>query len=254
MLKQILFITLLVCPSFSCAPTLLSRSALRSTVAPKVYLLEFGSKKEGVGGRGTGFSVQAPSGKSYIVTNGHVCDGALDHKLDMYVTVDGFKIKRNMIKVSDETDLCIVEGLPAVKGLKVGSSFKIGDWINTVGFPGGGPQTMSGGEINDIEDSWFIRFVIRSEEDVKRCNLPKNAIKFEDGESVLPFLPPERVRVCVVGVMDSTRTTAFAKPGSSGSPAVNDKGEVIGVVFATDQNNWANLVSLKDLQNFLKPY
>ena len=44
----------------------------------------------------------------------------------------------------------------------------------------------------------------------------------------------------------------FAQPGSSGSPMVNEAGDVVGVVFAIDEKAWASMVSLSDLRKFLQ--
>ncbi len=57
--------------------------------------------------------------------------------------------------------------------------------------------------------------------------------------------------VCMEEVL-AYRTTAVSLPGNSGSPVVDYKGNVIGVLFAGDSEvHWGLVITLDDVRDFL---
>jgi S1-C subfamily serine protease len=229
---------------------------LRTTVGSKVYKIQ---GKLG-GGGGTGFAVKAPSGIDYIVTNSHVCEGALSQSEDktslLVVNEDG-AMRRKIIENSDFTDLCLLEGLPGVEGLSVGSEPSIGQVIAAVGHPRLRPLSISRGEVVGRTDVQIVAYVMKSgderldavlgAEDGK-CDLPKNKI-----EEVDHWLFGH-VKLCTNVTKDTIMSTVVIFPGNSGSPIVDFWGNVTGVAFASDGTNWALIVSNKDLKQFLRRY
>jgi hypothetical protein len=54
-----------------------------------------------------------------------------------------------------------------------------------------------------------------------------------------------------VKLMDSVMTNAFSLPGNSGSPVLNDAGNVVGVLFAGDGRNTSLIVPTDLIHDFL---
>lgn len=234
---------------------------LRSKVGSKVYTIS------GEHGLGTGFAIKAPSGQTYILTNDHVC-GVSKDGVNLKVTDSvGHSLNRKIIERSQYSDLCLIEGMPGVEGLSLGTAPSIGQIIAAIGHPAGYGLTMSRGEViqkQDVmievgpmeyqnpENGEWIK--IKPEEGgitPEQCALPKNAqptFKFET------WFGPINVKLCVVVTKNAYYTNMNIQPGSSGSPVVNFWGNVVGVVFAGDQAMWGIAVNKADVIDFLHMY
>lgn len=226
------------------------RSYLRSEVGSKVYVVR--GSYDGRGG-GTGFAVKAPSGKSYIVTNDHVCAASQD-KSTMFVHDDsGLGIPRQILERSVYSDLCILEGMPGVEGLTVSYAPSPGDELYVVGHPRLMPLTVSHGEMIG-QQTVSIPIGMVSEE--LKCDQPKNVML------PLPTLifgvAPDPLysgpMVCLERIKDAYLTNVIIQPGNSGSPVVDALGNVVAVVFAGDGLGWGVMVSNIDLRIFLALY
>lgn len=102
----------------------------------------------GLNGFATGFNIQTPSGRTFILTNKHVCDRLGILHMLMVRDSKNQVFLRKIIKISKSTtDLCLVKGLPGHSGLKMGSKPHIGDKASIVGHPHGLPTTLQEGEI-----------------------------------------------------------------------------------------------------------
>lgn len=244
---------------------------LRYNVGSRVYIIT-NSKNQG---GGTGFAVKAPSGKTYIMTNYHVCDALKKRsggKSDEVIVEqnNGKKLARKIIATSDYSDLCLIEGLPGVSGLSVGDVPYEGQKLYSVGHPGLKPRTVSTGDIQGFMDLELpegpISGIMRvggkvvdqhqftpaeggiSEAD---CQKPKNRIKtFKRG--VLFF--EIEMKMCLNVTKDTYITNMLSQPGASGSPVVDSWGNVIGVLFAGDEYSWAFMVNANDVKQFLEMY
>lgn len=235
---------------------------LRNKVGSKSYIMF----EPGIGS-GTGFMVKAPSGKSYLLTNDHVCDASTDGAHLSVMDDNGEFIPRSILHRSEKTDLCLLEGMPGVEGLTVSTSPPDkGDSLAAVGHPAGYLTTMTKGTLimsKDIEiPEGYISIKMGSapEELIPQelggmleseCDKPKNKVLVQKRD----FLGLEYVvKVCMNVTKNAYFTTILAQPGSSGSAVVNGWGQVIGVLFAGDSFGWSMLVSQEDMQDFLKKY
>lgn len=191
---------------------------------------------------GTGVHVKVSSGKTYILTNDHVCEVAKDGTL--YVSTDYSErpMPRKVIERADFTDLCLVEPIDNIEGLTLGQEPNYGDLIRVVGHPKLMPITMTEGEI--LGEDIVNVFTGLSLED---CTKPKYKI----GQAGGWFFGQQ---ACFLNIK-SYLTTIHILPGSSGSPAVDFWGNIVGLAYAGDNDiNWGILVELEDIKKFLKPY
>lgn len=234
---------------------------LRSYVGERVYIIT----DQNPGPGGTGFSVKAKSGKTFIVTNAHVCALSRDTKTILINTEDGKHIRRRIIKVSGKSDLCLIDGLKGVTGLSVGPSPEIGQIIASVGHPSLLPLTLSRGEIITRVDVTILKGIVNTPEypmdmplpgadllTPDQCKQPKNKIIIQTVN--FGFGGPQQIALCLDITKKAYKTNMIILPGSSGSPVVDFWGRVVGVAFAGDQNNWGAVVSIDDLKDLLSKY
>lgn len=247
----------------------LHNTYIRAKVGDKVYKITGGPRTGG----GTGFQVKAKSGQSYVVTNAHVCKVSPDGQHVMVSDDNGFSMWRNIEYVSEYSDLCLVQGVPGVEGLTLGSAPAVGEIVEAVGHPSLMPTTVSKGEVigaqdiyipealvidpNDPADAELADMLQLPPEMVKtpdECSLPKNEIKTQvigynmwTGQQI-------KARICFDVTRSAYLSNMVIQPGNSGSPVVNFWGNVVGVVFAGDRAGWGIAVSFKDLKQLLNNY
>jgi len=150
-------------------------------------------------GSGTGFVVGLTERGAYIVTNKHVCAGAILKPEDRktygqnmynfsYVEVEkrgGGVGPGQILRVSQNSDLCLIYAkIKVKKALKIAKDYKMQQVVSSYGFPQGGPVNLRG--------------VIKKHE------------------------------VFLLGVYNESNMLAWY--GISGAAVVNQDGEVVGVM------------------------
>lgn len=238
---------------------------LRQTVGSKVYMI----RDSKMSGGGTGFAVQAPSGETYILTNDHVCGVSKDGDSVLVSNTDeNISMRRRIIAHDENSDLCLIEGVPGIKGLEVADSapFK-GETLKVIGHPRLMPLHLSAGELTGTETVVILVGPISmvnpetgKEEQIdpkmggvlpEQCMMAKNRQVTEELDLMFFVL---KIKFCLVEVKDAYVTSVVVKPGNSGSPVVNFWGNVEGVVFASDSTSWGRMISINDVKAFLKNY
>jgi S1-C subfamily serine protease len=180
---------------------------------------------------GTGFQMKTPQGLR-VISNAHICQLGIKNGY-MLAHADYTMQILKILKIDPIADLCMLEGVNGLPGLKLGSQPEMGDTIGILGHPLLQPQTFSKGRILAKQ---LINIII-GYYSPKTCNGP--------GEfQMAPFF-------CVKTFI-SYYTNAMIFPGNSGSPAVNFFGNVVGVVFAgNNRTNYGHLVTYEDLKRFI---
>jgi S1-C subfamily serine protease len=232
-----------------------------------VTVTEFSKDRDNTGG-GTGFLVKAPSGKTFIVTNRHVCDDSKDGS--MWVTVDGMTQDRKLkiLKKSDQADLCLMEPIPGIEGLDIGDTPAVGDDVIYIGHPRLQARTYVSGELVGTKIETVIRGQVGKEISEAECKASKDSYIADTYEiylilrrlarDVTPtqsieslFKTSNKVTVCYERGQAYV-TTLDVYGGASGSPMVNVYGEVVGVIYAGEQGQWGYAVILAELKQLLK--
>jgi len=224
-------------------------------IADKVFYIR-SAPNDGSGG--TGWAVNAPSGAHYIVTNAHVCEGVLEETKDgrfVWVSSERYgPVKKKVLNISDNTDLCLIEGFKKIEGLAIAESFEVNEHLRSFGHPLLMPISGSEGVIRGIMDITVKDFEYDLLNMDRKCDLPKQFIQTFDPPEGEP--PPLFFtgKVCLIIIHNAYATTLTGRPGSSGSPALNDDNEVVGVVFAVNSEHSAFMIPLSDIQEFLRPF
>lgn len=254
------------------------KTALNNYVGSKVVMIvsDNPDTTDRYGG-GTGFHVVAPSGKTYIVTNRHVCRGAKNDT--MWAAVRG-TTKYHPVKIierSSFTDLCLVEPLPGIEGLKVGVEPYIGQQVAAIGHPNLQPKTYTEGDVVGTvlytiaigaigregftkgdcsgRDNYIVKYRLSQliRDSMKQKNgLDSSLYNLIEVENLFSDkLKNEYVDVCLMRT-SAMVTTAMIWHGSSGSPVVDFWGNVVGVMYAVGGDNfWGRAITLLDLEQFL---
>jgi len=107
-------------------------------------------------GGGTGWSVKL-HGKYYIITNKHVCEMYQGDKNATIKLNDGRLLHRQVISISDISDLCAIEGIEEIGALSLADNIYIGEIVSVVGHPLLLPINVSYGAILE-ENNFQIGF------------------------------------------------------------------------------------------------
>jgi hypothetical protein len=193
---------------------------------------------------GTAFTVKAPSGKVYTLTNRHICDDSKDGYLYFFNSDEKLVGKRKILEKYNKHDLCLLEAMKDSPPITVADKVHI-EHIAVVGHPLGYPLTAVIGDLVgtrdiQIEDSGT------SPDDCEK--LPNRKLHMDPMRLMFEQDP----RVCVFSA-PAYATTVINGPGGSGSPAINQDEELIGVMFAySSEVAWGKLVPLDFVKDFLK--
>jgi len=189
------------------------------------------------GSSGTGFVIRHKL-KKYILTNRHVCTM---HPKFLTASIGNKVFTTRIIKYSETDDLCLMtapQNLPylGIRGLNLRGMSK----AYTIGHPLGLPLTFEKGLVTSEE-------VIRIRVSCKRSH--DLSYKPRDLMSQLFGIK----KVCIK-VYDAVRVNSFTYPGNSGSPVLDWKGHVQGVIFAgsTRAANAGYMVPLRKVRRFLE--
>lgn len=235
-------------------PSLQTRM-IQKRSADHVYMIK---GEDGQGG--TAFQIRAPSGKTYLVTNSHICEGESDGKTILVLRDDDVSIGRKVLKIDNRSDLCLIEGWIGDKGLLMGADVEDDQKVTEIGHPHLAPLTISEGKVighTDVEIRHHIMSIgVRSTDQLlnaskEACKGPKYSIKKQD-LPVWGMLPIKNVTMCFVTETDAIKIDNETHPGNSGSPLLDRQGRVVGVIFAVDGAGIGYAVNLTHLKLLLK--
>lgn len=189
---------------------------------------------------GTGFNINLPSGNVALLTNRHICSASKDGFVLVRKEGSMFMHRKKIKKMAEDTDLCLVESIPGESGLSLAGSVEISDKVISVGHPAGLPLMPSYGEAVGLVVENVASMYVEGE-----CKWANS--KVIDGGGRYGVFG----KICIE-TQQALLTTCQVVGGSSGSPLFNIFGNVVGVIYASGQNNWAYAVPLAHIKQFLK--
>lgn len=198
----------------------------------------------------SGEQIQAPSGKSYILTAGH-CRVLEDNGSIEVIDADNNHLNRRIIAEDPKSDLLLIEGLPSITGITVAASEEMHEHIRTFTHGAAMDTYKTDGELIQEQVVDIQAFDIQNDIDEARC---KSMPKYQLADSMidLGFMQIQGGKSCQLHLREIAGT-ARIRPGSSGGMVVNDSGELVGVASAGSAED--NLyVQVSDINSFLAGY
>lgn len=191
-------------------------------------------------GGGTGFVIRAQSGKNYILTNAHVCGVADSEGRVALQEKDGTLYESHVKKVFKKHDLCLIDAKSDWTPISIARDSYVGENIYVVGYPGLEPLSMVKGQLRA-----YLNIQMEAGRN-KEC---------EEGEESVDPGPIGQMfgvnNICVK-TFYSQPITANIYPGNSGSPVMDNYGNVVGVAFASNEYHQGYIVPLSYIKEFLK--
>ena len=186
---------------------------------------------------GSGSIVEGRSGHRFLLTNAHVCNCARVRG-EVYGTFEGGElVKAKVVKQDWSADLCAARVEDSRTALKLAPRLLPLTSVHTRGYPGG-RLTESNGRVGNSTD-WDTTMDIS---ELGECPAGSSKERGMNGNVV----------ACTLHFR-STLTTLYARPGSSGSPVVNDDGELVGVLSSWHPDNFfdGGIVPYNDTRKFV---
>lgn len=183
--------------------------------------------------------IRSPSGKVYTLSAAHCAVLAVNGYIQAQ-NEKGDSKPLKVLKTDDSHDLLLLEGYDD-KFINIANSDKVHDKVYTMTHGHSMPAYRTDGELL-AEEQITIDSPVFDEESMTICAKKANhsLVMIETGYAC-------QFKYNIV------YSTASVIPGSSGGPALNENGNLIGIVSATD-GYFAAFIPLKDIHDFIKGF
>lgn len=187
----------------------------------------------------SGVQVKAPSGKVYTLTAAH-CKSLAGKQRIVAETEDGHRFSLDIVKIDVQHDLMTLTSSNQ-KSVDVAEKIEKHLKVHTITHGERYPSYRTDGELLIEEIFNVLGEPIWTDEDFSHCPVTKYS---------MPVLT-ERGMYCGM-TLNLMVTTAWVRPGSSGGPAFDEKGGLIGIVSCSHGDMFSGLVPLSDIKKFLR--
>lgn len=180
---------------------------------------------------GTGFQITAPSGKQYTLTNYHVCMLANKGKDgNDYMTAEdynGSKFNLKVLKYSSDHDLCLLEPMGHLPTLKTAFKYYLHEQVYLIGHPRLANLTMESGSLVSKRN---INIMLPTKVE-HNCKTQFGTFINNFINRISPLQTKSGLKRCMEN-LTVLHINVISYGGNSGSPVVDDLGNVVGVLFA----------------------
>ncbi len=197
---------------------------------------------EGRGMACTGIQIKAPSGKVYTLSANHCSALATDNMIHAK-SEDGREKDLYIVDQDPEHDLLLLSSLDH-KGIEVAKNIQNHEHVHTITHGAHFPSYRTDGELLEERTLHVHGENITNEEEFKKCSVSNFQRPTLDFDSFSLY--------CEI-TLTVEITTAMVVPGSSGGPAVDANGRLVGIVSCSAEP-FSGLVPLHDIQAFLQTY
>lgn len=186
----------------------------------------------------TGIQVLAPSGKTYTLTARHCRDMVNEQGEVTAINEQGLKAQIKLVAIDANADLMLLTSMNN-KHIEIADKTYLHQKIHTLTHGALHPTYRTDGEIMEVQEVMAINGVIEDAASMDKC--------IKSGNHILPS---------VMGLLCTTQlllqmSTAYVVGGSSGGPALNEAGQLVGIISVSDQQLFSGLVLIKDIQSFM---
>lgn len=193
-------------------------------------------------GHGSGFAVETPDGKRYVLTNAHVCDHP---EYDMVlIDYNGEKYSTEVVKMDKARDLCAVKYVGNAEPFELTSKIYPRLPLFAIGYPSHNPMTMTSGQFIGI-----INTPLTIDADKEECLYELDGSWVPRAINMGGFFVPSYG--CKIH-KKFYATDIEVRPGSSGGPMVNVFGGVSGMTTSVDEGFWAFAIPGLDIIKFVE--
>lgn len=196
-------------------------------------------------GHGTGFHVTSSKGKQFLITAQHVCKDP-NTKVNMVIyDVYGNEYPTSIVKMSKDRDLCALMAVGKFNSFVLQEDLPDLSSLYQIGYPKDYPLMINSGEVVGIVNGVFER--LSTEEDCVGGTYNRTVMEI------------------TIGVITNTtdlstceyqykllQTTVSVRPGFSGSPIMNIRGQAVGMTVQGDPGNWGRAITASDIETFIE--
>lgn len=195
---------------------------------------------------GTGFLIKTKKGLR-VMTNEHVCSGAATPSGLVFLEKNNELASGRIVAKSEKADLCLIEPSDTLggTGLSFARNIQRNERIWVMGHPYLAPLTEAKGRAVGLAQATVLISIREKPTD------PCRKYETPSTEMIFGFIPaPVCLRTYTV-----VQISALAYPGNSGSPVFNKWGNVVGVIFLSDERmHTGSMVPLNEVKTFISEF
>lgn len=187
----------------------------------------------------SGIQVKAPSKKVYIMTAGHCSVLLSADNTTTAIDEYGNRNTVRLVELDAKDDLMLLTS-PNNLSIDITDTVFTHEKIHTLTHGDHEPTYRTDGEILDIRTVTIPLTFSTSPAEDQKC--------IEEGHIPVHIFGP--IGICTM-ILSEQMTSAWVVPGSSGGAALNEQGELIGIVSISDGGHFSGVIPLEEIKAFI---